>query len=69
VPEVNTPDTDGLLDRCTCGGRAQFVTIAKPRCVYVECMDCMADTAPEESKGLAMAVWNQTVRRKKVGKK
>ena len=49
-------DTDGVLERCTCGARAGFVGHR------VQCSECAECTDMYSDKTDAMVEWNRSVR-------
>ena len=56
-------DTNSLLDLCTCGARAGWVTDFAG--VAVQCLECAEGTPLMRDKAEAMVAWNKMMRKRK----
>ena len=56
-------DTNGILDRCSCGARAGWVTHYAG--VAVQCLECDDGTPMQRDKSEAMVTWNKMIRKRK----
>jgi len=54
-------DTDGLADKCTCGG---FVSVYElPEHWVAECIDCYNAVVGKQSQEKIITEWNQYIRK------
>jgi hypothetical protein len=61
---MKVTDTDGILDRCHCGGHACFRESSITKGIYrAECAECPEQSVWHKGKDQVMISWNTLIRK------